>query len=147
MLVADGFKVRFAMESATRKVHNEECGERLMRRGSIPPLGKGLADLVGRDGPSLTQFLNNTPDGYGFAANHIRAWLNKCIDGGVFDDVIGNDQVVPGWFQPGFSHWWRRALDYKFDQPAFIADAHDDELFKRYHQQWSDERDVMASAT
>lgn len=145
-LDADNFKVRFALASAARRVNHLRCGKSYTRMGSIPLLGSGLADLVRRDGPTLGAFLANTPDGYGFAANHIRAWLNKCIDGGVFDDVIPNDQVVPSWFQRESCYWAREALDYRYGHISVIDDAHDDELFKRYHPFWLSRRDVLAIA-
>lgn len=144
-LVAGAFKVRFALESAVRKAYHVECANSYVRMGSILPLGKGLVDLIRRDGPTLAQFLDNTPGGYGFAANHIRAWINKCIDGGVFDDIISNDQLVPGWFQPWSHYWARRALDYRFSQLEALDDVHDDALFKRYGPFWEDRRDVLTS--
>lgn len=149
-LAAEGYKVRIALfADRTRRASHLQCiqSKSLIPYGSVPPLGKGLADLIQLDGPTLTAFLANTRPGYGFAANHIRSWLNHCIDGRVFDDMIANDQLVPGTDQVWSEHRMRRALVYQYDRVSTIQEAHDDELFKRYHQLWSNARDIMASAT
>lgn len=149
VLAENGFKVRPAVfADRTRRKGHTVCSKSksVIGYGSIPPLGKGLADLIQRDGPTLSGFLARTPPGFGFAANHIRSWLNHCIDWGVFDDIIANDQLVPGTNENKWEHSIRRGLKYQFDRVATIAEAHDDELFTRYHRHWADSRAIMANA-
>lgn len=149
-ILADlGFKVRLALfADRARRIGHVQCliSQSLIPYGSLPPLGRGLAELVQRDGPTLTRYLATTTAGYGFAANHIRGWLNRCIDGRVFDDIIGNDRLVPGTDQLWFTDYMRRAAAYKFEEIANLDEAHDDELFKRYPKRYSDARHIMAGA-
>lgn len=137
----DGFSVRLMAELEKRVSHKvlykpASCA----RVATIPVLGSGLGELIQRYGPTLSAFLNNPPSDYSFAVNHVIAWVNKCIDTGIFDNLIKSDQLVARSHHLDGSNWERTLFKYQFDIAANLEEVQDEQLARRYDSQCCDHR-------
>lgn len=128
-----GFEVRLVFCNLDKRDYFAPVSGIDMVHGSIPPLGAGLIDLIMRERRTLHSLLENPPENFAKAIEHIRDWLSRCRQSKAFCDLAAPvipppERLLPGGFPyltaPRIPIYWTvDTLADAADDPAKLQDG------------------------